>query len=93
MRNKMKRWIRVLVACCIAICLMPTLSACDEQEEFDQDLSEQADEQTQEENTSSSSNLFDYILERYPLLNDIIEMILDLLYNWILNLYTGTYIS
>jgi hypothetical protein len=88
MRNNLKIWMSLLIACCIVLFLMPAGSCCEEMEPFDIDLSENTEEQSGEEHTSASG-LFDYILERYPLLNEIIEMILDLLYNWLTQLYTG----
>ena len=35
--------------------------------------------------TSSSLSFFDRLLDKYPLLDNIIELILELIYNWLSN--------
>ena len=54
----------------------PLIQACEE--------SENSDEKEDTKNESFNSlTFFDKLIERYPLLDQIIQMLLDLLFNWL----------
>ena len=75
---------------CITVLAASIIQACEEQEENEICDSMREDDISDTKDLSQSTGLFDTLLERYPLLNQIIEMILDLLYNWLSNLQYGT---
>jgi len=90
MRKKPFKCIGIALIICVVVLLSPAMNACEDQDVIQKDTSDCFHEQSSTENLTSSVSLFDYLLERYPLLNEIIDMILQLLYNWLSNLYTGT---
>jgi hypothetical protein len=90
MKVKNKGWMTIIVVCSFLLTCAPLYPACEDQEIYGKDLSFNANNFAMDDKTNGSSGLFDYILDRYPLLNEIIQMILNLLYNWLSELYAGT---
>ena len=74
----------IVLIFCIAIIASPIIQACEEQES-------ESDCSNKPNNHSSfsflpSGNILDKLFERYPLLNQILEMIINLIYNWLTKL-------
>jgi len=82
-----KKMIAYLIVCmfCIVLLAAPIFQACEEEE------AKEDGESSEGSSTDPSEpvNILDVLLERYPLLNQIIEMILDLFYRWLSSYYTG----
>jgi hypothetical protein len=96
MMNKRIRQYGIVYLLCVVLIAAPLLHACEEHEQYDEcnyyktpykDINKTADSSNTSVFSSASMSFLDVLLERYPLLNQIIEMILTLLYNWLSSLY------
>ena len=80
-----KKIVKISV-CCICTLLLPITSAIACEEE--QPEPEESNDYDQPENNESSetSSFLDVLFERYPLLDKIIQLLLDFLYTWLANI-------
>jgi hypothetical protein len=90
MRQKKIRYLGIMLILSLVFSFQPASYACDDQDDIGEHVIDCSAAESSIENITDSSNVFTLILERYPLLDQIIQMILDLLYNWISQLYTGS---
>jgi hypothetical protein len=91
----------IVVTLCIGFIATPIILACEEQEDTNnkewkdqenKDIKnyEKGGYKTCSTSLSQSSSFIDALLDHYPLLNQIIEMIIELLYNWLSDFYSTT---
>ena len=80
-----KKMMKISV-CCICTLLLPITSviACEE-EQPEQEESNDCDQPDTNESSESSSFL-DVLFERYPLLDKIIQLLLEFVYTWLANI-------
>ena len=72
--------------CCISTMLLvaPIAIACEPEEETPKkEEIKECDESSEVEESASVSSLLDLILDRYPLLNRIIQLLLEFMYTWL----------
>lgn len=82
-----KNMVNKSLVCVTTILLLVSglVSAC-EPEETDPEESEESSQPESSEESDSPMNLFEMILDRYPLLDKIIQMLLDFIYLWLGNI-------
>ena len=71
----------IVLIFCIAAMSSPIIQACEEQESETEDVDNSNDSCSYY--LPQSDTILDRLLERYPLLNQIIEMIINLIFNWL----------
>lgn len=75
-----------LSVCCVSTLLIvaPITIACEPEEEIPKkEEIKECDESSEGEESESVSSLLDTILDRYPLLNRIIQLLLEFMYTWL----------
>jgi hypothetical protein len=87
-----KKMIASVLACLLfsVVLAAPLYQACEEQEEENDEVKDDySEDESGSCDPSEPVSILDVLLERYPLLDQIIEMILDLFYRWLSNYYSG----
>lgn len=85
-----KKIITYWVACTLVFLVFaaPIFQACEEQEEDSEVDQESSEGSSSSCEPSEPMSILDALIERYPVLDQIIEMILNLLYQWLSSYYT-----
>ena len=79
-----KKIVKISV-CCICTLLLPITSLIACEEEQPEEESNDCDQPDTNESSESSSFL-DVLFERYPLLDKIIQLLLEFIYTWLANI-------
>ena len=82
-----KKIVKISV-CCICTLLLPisTVIACEPEEEQPEPEESNDCDQPETNESSESSSFLDVLFERYPLLDKIIQLLLEFVYTWLANI-------
>lgn len=82
-----KKIVKISVCCiCTLLLSTTTILACEPEEENPEPEESNECEQPDTNESSESSSFLDVLFERYPLLDKIIQLLLEFVYTWLANI-------